>query len=226
MKLKNVVPWGRSFSEYEEMFCLSAQDITKSILGCGDGPASFNAELTKKGGAVISIDPTYSFSREQLKTRISEVYDEVMPQMVENQDHYIWNSIASVEELGNVRMSAMNAFLADYERGKEEQRYIEAALPSLPFESRQFDLAVCSHFLFLYSDQLNLQQHLEAMQELTRVAKEVRVYPLVTLAGDLSPHLDRVIYHLSSLGIQCELVDSRYQFQKGAKKMLVAKSLL
>ena len=225
MELKNIVPWGRSFQEYKKMFCLTDQDITKSILGCGDGPASFNTVLTKRGGSVISIDPTYSFSREQLKSRIAEVYDEIMPQMEENQDNYIWDSIASVKELGEVRMSAMEAFLVDYERGKEEKRYIEAALPSLPFESGQFDLAVCSHFLFLYSEQINLQQHLDAIQELTRVAKEVRVYPLVTLKDNLSPHLETVINHLSKLGIKCELVDSEYRFQKGAHKMLVVKSL-
>lgn len=225
MELKNVVPWGRSFQEYKKMFCLTDQDIAKSMLGCGDGPASFNAELTKKGGSVISIDPTYRFSREQLKTRIAEVYDEIMPQMEQTQNSYIWESIASVKELGELRMSAMEVFLADYERGKEEKRYIEAALPTLPFEYGQFDLAVCSHFLFLYSEQVNLQQHLDAMQELTRVAKEVRVYPLVTLKGNLSPHLETVINHLSDLGIKCELVDSEYRFQEGAYKMLVANSL-
>ncbi len=224
MELKNVVPWGRSFTEYEKMFCLSAQDLNKAILGCGDGPASFNTELTKSGGFVVSIDPIYGFSREQLKTRIAEVYEEIMPQMEQSQNNYVWESIASVKELGEVRMSAMKAFLADYELGKEEKRYIEAALPSLPFESGQFDLAICSHFLFLYSEQVNLQQHLDAMEELTRVAKEVRVYPLVTLKGDLSPHLEKVTSHLSELGIKCELVNSLYKFQKGAEKMLVAKS--
>lgn len=225
MELKNVVPWGRSFAEYEKMFCLSDNDLKKSILGCGDGPASFNAELTKMGGTVVSIDPTYTFSRDQLKSRIAEVYDEIMPQMEKTQNNYIWDSIASVQELGKIRMSAMDTFIADYESGKAEKRYIEAALPALPFESGQFDLAVCSHFLFLYSEQVSLQQHLDSMLELTRVAKEVRGYPLVTLKADPSPYIETVIGHLSEHGIKCELIDSRYQFQKGAVKTLVAKSL-
>ncbi len=53
MELTSVVPWGRSFSEYQAMFSLNESDLTKTILGCGDGPASFNAELTKAGGNVI-----------------------------------------------------------------------------------------------------------------------------------------------------------------------------
>lgn len=59
MELANIVPWGRSFEEYRAMFELSEQDLNKRILGCGDGPASFNAEATKRGSKVISCDPVY-----------------------------------------------------------------------------------------------------------------------------------------------------------------------
>lgn len=225
MDLKNVVPWGRSFSEYTNMFCLSDEDLRKSILGCSDGPASFNVELSARDGSVVSVDPTYSFSAEQLRSRIVEVYSEVMPQMESTKDKYIWESISSVEELGRVRMSAMNKFLADYDKGKAQKRYVEASLPVLPFENNQFDIAVCSHYLFLYSEQVTLQQHLDSISELIRVAKEVRIYPLVTLKGDLSPHLKAVIDFLSTQGYKSELINSWYQFQKGATQTLVVKSL-
>ena len=224
MELKNVVPWGRSLAEYVSMFRLSDNDLNKSILGCGDGPASFNAELTAKGGQVVSVDPIYSFSGDQLKARIAEVYDEVMPQMDAAKDKYIWKSISSVEELGKVRMSAMNAFLADYDQGKAQHRYVEASLPVLPFRDGQFELALCSHFLFLYSEQVTTQQHIDSLVELCRVAKEVRVYPLVTLKGELSPHLDPVRNALFERGIRTELLDSEYQFQKGATQTLVLRA--
>ena len=171
MELKNVVPWGRSFDEYKEIFSLTQVDLKKSILGCGDGPASFNTELSAQGGKVVSVDPTYRFSTKQLKNRISEVYDEVMPQMHLNKEKYIWDSIPSVEELGNVRMSAMDKFIVDYDKGKEEGRYVEASLPNLNFKDKQFDLALCSHFLFLYSEQVSLDEHVKALKELCRVAK-------------------------------------------------------
>lgn len=38
-----------------------------------------------------------------------------MEQMRENMDNYVWTNIKSLEELENVRMSAMELFLADYE---------------------------------------------------------------------------------------------------------------
>ena len=225
MKLENVVPWGRSFSEYINMFCLTDQDLKGNILGCGDGPASFNAELTERGGSVVSIDPVYFFSKKQLRMRIAEVYDEIMPQMEKVKDDYIWKSIASVKELGKIRMLAMNRFLLDYERGKNEKRYIEGALPTLPFEDEQFDLAVCSHYLFLYSNHITLQHHLDAIQELARVAKEVRIYPLVTLSGELSAHIEAVIKYFNEQGYNAVFIESGYQFQKGATKMLVVKRL-
>ena len=42
IKYESVVPWGRTFEEYVDMFNLTEVDLDKSILGCGDGPASFN----------------------------------------------------------------------------------------------------------------------------------------------------------------------------------------
>lgn len=57
--LEHVLPWGRSFDEYRRMFALSDRDLTLRGLGCGDGPASFNAEATRRRAAVISCDPIY-----------------------------------------------------------------------------------------------------------------------------------------------------------------------
>lgn len=224
MELENVVPWGRSIEEYKVIFSLSEADLKKSILGCGDGPASFNAELTALGGKVVSVDPTYQFNSEQLQIRISEVYDEVIPQMHLNKEKYIWKSIPSVDALGKIRMSAMRKFLEDYDDGKEEGRYIHDSLPQLNFKNLQFELALCSHYLFLYSEHVSRDEHIKSIKELCRVAKEVRVYPLITLNGDVSPHLNEVISLLKTLNISVSLVDVKYQFQKGATQMLVIKS--
>lgn len=55
MILDRVVPFGRSKTEYELMFALTESDRLKSIVGIGDGPASFNAEMTVAGYQVTSI---------------------------------------------------------------------------------------------------------------------------------------------------------------------------
>lgn len=225
MELKNIVPWGRSFEEYKEMFSLTQNDLSRSILGCGDGPASFNAELSSKGGKVVSVDPTYCFNVEQLKSRIAEVYNEIMPQMEINKDKYLWENIPSVEVLGKIRISAMEKFMTDYEKGKDEGRYIEASLPGLDFQNGEFDLALCSHYLFLYSEQVSHEEHINSLIELCRVAREVRVYPLIALNGELSIHLDKVMSELNRVGNMASMIDVNYQFQKGATQMLVVKSV-
>lgn len=224
MELKNVVPWGRSFEEYREIFSLTDIDLSKRILGCGDGPASFNADLSAIGGKVVSVDPSYCFNVDQFRSRIAEVYDEVMPQMHINKGSYIWKSIPSVEALGEVRLRAMEKFMIDYEIGKSENRYVEGSLPNLEFNDRHFELALCSHYLFLYSEQVSLQTHIDSLVELCRVAEEVRIYPLIALNGEASPHLRGVMSALSDIGKKVSLIDVSYQFQKNATQMLVVKT--
>ena len=221
--LDKVVPWGRSYDEYVSMFDLTESDLELRVLGCGDGPAAFNSALSKRGGNVVSVDPIYVFDAAQIRSRVSDTYETVMTQMRKNKSDYVWGAIPSVEQLGNVRMSAMETFLADFEIGKQEGRYIAGELPSLPFESGQFDIALSSHFLFLYSAHLSAEFHLQALQEMLRVAHEVRVFPLLTLDSTPSPHLDFVSKYLEDRGFDVEVKRVPYEFQRGGNEMLVIK---
>lgn len=221
--LDKVVPWGRSYDEYVNMFGLTESDLELRVLGCGDGPAAFNSVLSKHGGTVISVDPVYVFDATQIRSRVSDTYETVMTQIHMNKSDYVWGVIPSVEQLGYVRMSAMEAFLADFEMGKQEGRYIAGELPSLPFKSGQFDIALSSHFLFLYSAHLSEEFHLQALQEMLRVAREVRVFPLLALDSTPSPHLDFVNKHLKDHGFGVEVKHVPYEFQRGGNEMLVIK---
>ncbi|MDD5276510.1 MAG: hypothetical protein PHR16_10565 [Methylovulum sp.] len=145
------------------MFALTEDDLGRQILGCGDGPASFNAELSQRGGHIVSIDPIYIFDVYQIKSRIVETYKEVMAQTRKNKNEFIWETIPSVEDLGRIRMSAMEIFLKDFDAGKQKGRYIAGELPSLLFGRGQFDIALSSHFLFLCSTHLSAEFHLQAL---------------------------------------------------------------
>ncbi|MBD2393645.1 class I SAM-dependent methyltransferase [Cyanobacterium aponinum FACHB-4101] len=218
--LDKVVPWGRSFEEYVAMFNLSDQDLKCRILGCGDGPAGFNAELTQRGGKVISIDPIYRFSVNQIRQRINDTYDKIMEQMRNNKSAYRWTSITSLDELSSIRMSAMETFIADYETGKAEARYIEGELPHLPFDDNSFDIALSSHFLFLYSSHFSEEFHVQALLEMLRISREVRVFPLLCLDGKPSPYVREVMARLNEGGFKAEISSVSYEFQRGANKML------
>jgi len=224
MKLENIVPWGRSKKEYMEMFSLKQEDIlSKKILGCGDGPSSFNTEVDYDGGEVVSVDPLYAYSKKEIMQRIDEVSEEVMEQVRANADKFVWKNIPDVDSLEHIRIEAMMEFLMDYEEGKEEGRYIDASLPELPFEEKRFDLALSSHFLFLYSEHLDEAFHQAAIDEMLRVADEVRIFPILTLSNERSPYVDKIIQTLQAKGYKAEIVKTDYEFQKGANEMLKIK---
>lgn len=217
--LNQVVPWGRSFEEYRRMFALSDADLRGRVLGCADGPASFNAEATRRGISIISADPLYRFDGAAIRERVIATYGQILDQMRGNLDEFVWDNIRSLDELGRLRMETMEAFLADYDAGKHDGRYLDAELPDLAFPDGYFDLAVCSHFLFLYSEHLPEAFHRGSILELCRVAKEVRIFPLLTLDGIPSPHLPRILDELSGI---CEIsVETvHYEFRRGGNQML------
>lgn len=220
MTLDEVKPWGRSLKEYKRMFNLSAADLNAGILGCGDGPASFNAELTRLGYRVVSADPLYAFSKTEIERRVRETYNPILSQAKENADRYVWTYFPTLEALGRARLRAMKTFLADFDTGLAEGRYLPQALPSLGFADGQFALALCSHLLFLYSEQLSLNFHIASVTELLRVAGEVRVFPLVDLACRPSVHLEPVRSHFTARGFTAEVSAVPYEFQRGGSQML------
>ena len=218
--LEEVVPWGRSFEEYRRMFALSDKDLSERILGCADGPASFNSGLTKRGGKIVSVDPLYRFSREEIRNRIDQVFEPVLGETRKNAHEFVWETIPSVEILAQTRRKAMDEFLDDYPEGLEEERYIDASLPDLPFREKEFQLAICSHYLFLYSPHLSLDFHLQSIRELCRVAREVRIFPLLELGAVSSRHLDEIQKKLRKQEYTVSIVPVNYEFQRGGNRMM------
>ncbi|MEM9908507.1 MAG: methyltransferase domain-containing protein, partial [Cyanobacteria bacterium P01_D01_bin.44] len=129
--------------------------------------------------------------------------------------------ITSPEHLGKVRMAAMQQFLLDFSAGKAAGRYRVASVLQLPFEDNYFDLALSSHFLLMYATQLGEPFHIQAIQELCRVAREVRIFPLLTVSGEPSPWLTVVQATAAQLGYGSEILEVPYEFQKGGNQMLI-----
>lgn len=219
-KLENVIPWGRSMKEYVKMFDLTPEELKLNILDCAGGPASFNAEMILQGYKVISCDPVYQFTADEIAKRIQDTYKTVIEGVKANQEHYIWQDIQSPEQMCAIRMTAMHKFLADFPLGTTEKRYVKDELPILPFAVNQFDLALCSHLLFTYSDHLSEAFHLASILEMCRVAKEVRIFPLLNISGETSPWLKPIMNELQKRGYSVEIKQVPYEFQKNGNQML------
>lgn len=217
---KDIVPWGRSFDEYLDMFNLSEDDLARDIVGVGDGPASFNTRMYQRGSPIVSVDPIYQHSEAELCQRIQETHKDIITQAFQNRDKFVWTRFSSVSELVAFRRQTMEAFCQDFETGKQQGRYIVAALPNLPFPDRQFDLVLSAHLLFFYSANRDLSFHLDAARELLRIGNEVRIFPIVDVNNSVSPFLLPVIRALEKDGITSSVETVPYHLQKTGNEML------
>lgn len=220
MKLDRVIPFGRSLDEYIKMFMLSDEDLKRKILGVGDGPASFNAELTALGGQVTSVDPLYSNTSNEIFRRFQSVVDNVIEQIKATPNDWTWSYHKSPEELRKNRVRVSELFAKDFCDSQRSTRYVTGELPKLSFQDGEFDLALCSHFLFLYSAHFDFEFHISSITEMLRLADEVRIFPLLTLMLKQSPYLDQVINHFERRGIIVDVEVVDYELQRGGNQML------
>jgi hypothetical protein len=219
VKLDRVVPFGRSLAEYRLMFKLTADDLKWKILDVAAGPASFNAEMGQQGQVVISVDPIYELSAAVIQQRFDECVVSIIEQVKQSPDDWVWQYHKSADDLRKNRERALQIFLADYQQGKAEQRYITGELPELPVK-QAFDLVLCSHFLFLYSDQLSYPFHQASVLKMLSLAREVRIFPLLSLDLSRSPHLDPLRRDLEQAGYSSEIITVDYELQRGGNQML------
>ena len=205
------------------MFDLASLDLAGGILDCAGGAASFNAETTRRGYRVVSCDPIYRYPAQRISDRIDETYETVLMGAKANRDRYVWDEIGSPEKLGEIRIAAMQRFLDDFPQGLKEGRYRPYALPNIRLGNGEFDLALCSHLLFTYSEQLTLNFHVAAIEEMCRIAGEARIFPLLSYSGEPSPLLDPVLDELRGRDYQAEVRPVPYEFQRGGNKLLIVK---
>ncbi len=223
IKLEQAIPFGRSLEEYKMMFDLSEMELSNNIVSIADGPASFNSEMWDIGKTVTSIDPIYIFSAQEIKNQFYKAVDDVVKQVKDSPEDWVWNYHKSPDDLKKRRISVIKKFLNDYEIGKSTKRYIVGELPRLDTESDTFDIALIAHFLFLYSEQYSYEFHKESIYEALRVAKEVRIFPLLTLACKKSIYVDPLVKELAADGFDVSIKKVGYELQRNGNEMLTIK---
>lgn len=219
-KLEEALPWGRNRVEYSAFFDLGDLPPGTRILDVAGGPSSFTAEMHDLGYPVVAADPLYRFSKKEIAGRIEAAREVMVAGLRLAHERFLWDHYGTIGALEATRLAAMKHFLEDYEAGLAEGHYLDAALPALPFEDAAFDLALSSHFLFMYSAQFDLAFHEAALSELCRVAREVRVFPLLDMEGEPSRHLEPLLDSFRTSSVGAEVRKVGYEFQKGGNEML------
>ncbi len=214
------VPWGRNREEYAAFFDLAALPPTMRILDCAAGPSSFAAEMAERCRRIVAIDPLYVCSANAIAGRVEKAAALMLDGLRRAQTRFVWDLYGTPETLIAVRRGAMQRFLGDFGQAAGTGRYVAAALPALPFRAGRFDLVLCSHFLFLYGGLLDSAFHVRAIEEMLRVGREARIFPLLGLDGELSTHLEPVRRRLEGRGCVSDLRRVDYEFQRGGNRML------
>jgi hypothetical protein len=209
---------GRTFEEYRHLFDLDG--VPGTVLDCPGGPSSFAAVAGSAGATAYAVDSMYGQSVDELEEICQRAIERTTDQLREKRDVFVWDYYGDVEMRCRYLRAAAERFLADY--SWHPGRYVEAALPDLPFVSDAVDLVCSANFLFLYDDRLDLSFHRESLAELSRVARdEVRVFPLASLDADRSAHVQPAVESLREAGHFVEFREVPYEFQPGVTEMLV-----
>jgi SAM-dependent methyltransferase len=209
----------RSAAEYRAMFGLTtAEEAAASMLDCCAGGSGFAAETAAR---VIAVDPAYALSRHDLAERVRAALHDGDQIIGAHAKYFDWSWYGGPARRAGLRTAAARHFLDDFR--EYPGRYLAAALPNLPFAAGSFDLVLCSHLLFTWSDLLDAEWHGRALAELIRVARyEARVYPLVVQGtGQPVAFLDDLRAELRAAGHRSRIQRVPYRFQQNADQMLV-----
>ena len=172
---------------------------------------------------MVAVDPAYARPTEEVLAEASGAVAAGATIIDLNSDAFVWDWYGSRGARADMRQRAREAFTDDYRH--HPGGYVPGSLPTLPFSDRSFDLALCSHFLFTWSDVFDEAWHEASLLELSRVATEVRVFPLVVQgSGAAVPYLPSLMNRLAGEGLDCRVVTVTYEFQRGANQMLVVRS--
>lgn len=222
METAEINAYGRSFDEYQVMFALDDRHRDARILGVGDGPSNFNAEATRRGWRVVSVDPIYALSGPDLAMRCRAPMESMLMAISLVPSHWTWLLHEDVDALRRHRESTSHDFLADLESGAAAGRYVAAALPSLPLQDDTFDIGLCSHLLFAWSGALDLEFHRRAVGEMLRVCREVRVCPTSKNLGRLrSKYADAIAREYAEHGYRVRMEPLELPGASGAERMVI-----
>lgn len=218
--MRKRVLWGHHVSEYKEMFDVSDAALEANLLEYGCGASAVNAELHQAGTTVVSIDPLFALSKPELVQQVNQDFDERVQQVLADQAQFNVESYGGMDAFLATRRAGMDVFFADYNAGIEEGRYKALLDGTLPFENFSFDLALSSHYLFANAADNAVVHHLETIKELARVAKEVRIFPLIERAGTPSELLGPVLLGLQQASFGTEVREVRCALYPEGNAML------
>ena len=207
--------WVYSLADYRQIFDLTDQDLQKTLLDFPSGISSVNAELYALGHSLVSADPIYNLSMQAMQAAVKQILQELIGNLAQNEDK---------EAIIQQWRHSSELFLSDYELGKKQGRYRVQSLPPFDKVEQTFELLLCPDFLFdsLISLEFSSQ---DIMNELCKLAAEVRIYPLpeakTAVAAELGPIM--LAFQQRNFGVEIRAVNYSIRNHNNAMLRIWAK---
>lgn len=219
--MERLVLWGHHLDEYRDMFDLPEAALSMRFLEYQSGASAFQFELRGIASHVVSYDDWFHLSKEALHDKVETSFSGRLEQIIHHAEAFDLSRYAdNLDQLTAYRRQGINEFFQDYDLGHAEGRYLFAEQTSLPFPNFFFDYALSAHHFFSAMAPQTLPYHVETIAELARVAKEVRIFPLVDAQGVPSELLGPVILALQQKNFGIEVRNVGYHLQPKGNAML------
>lgn len=197
------------------MFSLTGDELAAMrIFHCYAGGSVFAAQMQQQPHPVIACDPLYTKPVSEIKAKLEQTQQALL---THPEKYAITREQAEI--FVRSHQAKMQLLLADLPKGIQEKRYTGDHFPTLTYEKEAFDLALIAHYLFT-DDKLDTAFQITALQELMRIANEVRVFPLITRSGALAMGVGEVVAALQNLGFGVEIRSVPFMLQKQGNAML------
>lgn len=212
---------GYTREDYVNMFDLNQTELhNMRFLDYAGALNGFTREMMRDNLKAVCVDPLYHLLPNQLEGKIELACLNFERYLQDSHDQILLGKSDIEREVAKRREIAIGT-LEYYESAKRAGYYRARVLPDLGFEDKSFDMALCSHFLFTYSDILSEDFHIASILELARVAYQVRIFPLVDSGGELSENLGPILARLQQEGLAAEVRKVEHKFQRIGNAMLL-----
>ncbi|PHQ79629.1 MAG: hypothetical protein COB66_06480 [Coxiella sp. (in: Bacteria)] len=222
MSKHEVIPgWIHGLEEYEQMFDLKPEDFKKSILDFPGSISSFNAEVHAEAKHVVSGDAIYAKDMTEMQAYADKLFALNSEYLTQHADDLLQKGKDGLEFVFEMWQRNQARFLEDYAAAKGQGRYERVLMPNLPYETHQFQLALCSDYVFNGHAHNDCRPE-QVVLELCRVAEEVRIFPLLTETGDISEWLGPIMLELQNNNYGVEVRQVSFENLKGGNAMMRA----
>ncbi len=197
-------------NNYKSSFSLSEKELQINILEIPDVYSSFNAELTEKGGDVISFYKLFDLS----STELAGLFSKEIINIVKNIEEVFSDEPEVQNKLTKKNEKILTKFLAAYKDEYSKARYVGGDILCLPFNDQEFGLALCCNSLFRTNDSFNFDRDLKIIIELLRVANKVKIFPLNKQRFVPCEYLGRIMLYFQQAGHRIEIIHANNETTK------------